>query len=503
MVALACAVLAVVLIWTIARLWAKRSKIAELLARTETLCGEPISGPLPLRMARAIEALLERLNAQEHRTQLVHSVTGLPTREPLAMRMAADGAGTLAILACKDYDRLCVFDADLAEHVLQTMADRIAAMLPASHLLAQVDRSHLAVWIGAELPRAHAEAEIDALCYALSERIIDGEREILPEIVARKARFDAAQGVAQATISQTLSTFSLPGMGSTPASVVDAEIGPQAREHFQVEQDLRQAVARNQLRMLYQPLVDAARHRVCGAEALLRWEHDQRGLVQPSRFLPIAEAAGLSHEIGLWVLNRACRDARLWLAELAGVRVAVNVSGHQLEAEDLALLVGRTLERHGLPGTCLEIELTESVALADDVQSRILCDELRRLGVSMAIDDFGTGYSSLGSLRNLAFDKIKIDRTFVTDVHKLRDSQAICSSLIDLGRGLGIKVLAEGVETADEYRWLRACGCTLFQGFYFAPPLESRDFLEFARDPLLLTSLITPNRASHLERLRA
>ena len=256
--------------------------------------------------------------------------------------------------------------------------------------------------------------------------------------------------------------------------------------------------------MQYQPLIDAGRGKVGGAEALIRWEHAQRGLIPPSRFIPIAETAGLSQEIGLWALNHAARDARSWrLAGLTDLRVAVNVTGHQLEADDLGLLIMRTLERHGLLADALEVELTESVALADDVRASILCEELHRQGVQIAIDDFGTGYSSLSALRSLAFDKIKIDRTFVTDIHKRRDSQAICSSLIALGRGLGIKVLAEGVETGDEYVWLRGHGCQHFQGFYFSAPLDHEQFIEFARNPQALESRLSAGDTARPQRLRA
>ena len=502
--ALLSAVFAIGFVVALIHIAARRFGLPDLLLRAELLSGRQFSGLWPSRAVQAIEALLDRLTGQEHRLHLMHSVTGLPTREPLAARMAADAAGTLALLSCKDYDRLCAFDPLLAERLLLKIVDRIAMMLPASRLLAQVDRSHLAIWIGPEVDAATANAEIDALAYALGDRMIDGEREILPEIVSRKARFDASRASPQAVISQTLSTFSVPAVSDTRANVASINLGAQARERFQVEQDLRQAIARNQLRMQYQPLIDAGRGRVCGAEALIRWDHPQRGLIPPSRFIPIAETAGLSQEIGLWALNHAAREARAWqLAGLTNMRVAVNVTGHQLEADDLSLLIARTLQRHDLSPDALEVELTESIALADDVRASILCEDLRRQGVEIAIDDFGTGYSSLSALSNLSFDKIKIDRVFVTDVDKRRDSQAICSSLFALGRGLGIKVLAEGVETETEYIWLRRHGCQYFQGFHFAPPLESDGFIEFARDPDALARQLCAGETAIPQRLRA
>ena len=166
------AALAIALILGLAQLIARRLGLADLLSRAELLSARPFSGPLPVRGIQAIEALLERLTAQEHRLYSTHSVTGLPTREPLAARMAADRTGTLALFSCKDYDRLCAFDPLSAEGLLRHVADRMSRMLPGSRFLAQVDRSHLAIWIGPEVEPRLAEAEIDALAYALGERVV-------------------------------------------------------------------------------------------------------------------------------------------------------------------------------------------------------------------------------------------------------------------------------------------------------------------------------------------
>jgi Amt family ammonium transporter len=209
------------------------------------------------------------------------------------------------------------------------------------------------------------------------------------------------------------------------------------------------------------------------------------------------EAGGMAHPVGMWILNVACREARRWQAEgLAGLRVAVNVSGHQLQRDDLPALVERALARHSLGPDALEMELTESVAMGDGDHAARLFQQLRAMGVRIAIDDFGTGYSSFSTLRTLAFDKIKIDREFVTNVDARRDSQAICQSIIALGRGLGIRVLAEGVECRAEYEWLRRHGCTHFQGYYFAPPLDGAAFVAFARDGEGLARLLAIDGAA-------
>lgn len=482
-----------------------RGRLIAAIERAERETGQRSPGGAAERIDAAVDALLVRPAANDSRSPQSHAVSGLPTREPLMARMTADGRGTLALLACKDYDRLCAFDPVLAERVLLTIVERLSTMLPPERFVAHVDRAHLAVWIGPEVEGPGAAAELEALVYALGDRVTIDDRDILPDIILRSARFDAAVCGAKAALSRTLASFAVPG-----AAGGTQQLDPQsfARERFLIEQDLRQAVARGELRLHFQPLIDAGEGRVCGAEALLRWQHPTRGLVPPSRFIPVMEAAGLAQEIGMWVLNAALREARNWRSMgLHGLRVAVNVSGQQLDVSDLPLLVERTLARHALGADALEIELTESIAMGDGDRAASLFDSLRALGVRIAIDDFGTGYSSFSALRTLSFDKIKIDREFVTDVDRRADSQAICNSMLALGRGLGTRVLAEGVEASGEYGWLRRQGCVHFQGFYFSPPLEAAAFVDFVRDLDGLARLLAvpPAEGGHQnsERLRA
>jgi len=486
--------------------WTRRLSrlLSGRIGATEDALGFVSSGSIILRAAQAIDRLLARVETGAQRDGQTHSITGLPTREPLFARMAEDGRGTLLLLACRDYDRLCAFDPSLGERLLLAIVGRLRAMLPPSRLVAQIDRAHLAVWLGPDVGAAAGAAEAKALVYALGDRLIEGEREILPEIGMRHASFDVAAATPQATLSRTLAAFAVPLAAEASPVATDLDLAARARERFLIEQDLRQAIARDELHMAFQPLIDAEQARVCGAEALLRWTHPVRGNVSPVQFIPVMEAAGLSHEIGLWALNHALREARGWQsAGLPGLRMAVNLSGHQLEAEALPLLIERTLARHGLAPDALEVELTESVALADGDRAARLCETLRQRGVHIAIDDFGTGYSSFSALRALAFEKLKIDRAFVTDIDRRRDSQAICGAILALGRGLGIRVLAEGVETHAEYAWLRAQGCRYFQGYYFARPLAPAGFVEFVRDPAALAQLLAVDAPLSFERLSA
>lgn len=428
------------------------------------------------------------LDTVAHRLASAHPVSGLPMREALLARMTADRAGTLGAIAFADFDRLTAFDPALGERVFATATQRLRAMVPPDRVIAQVDRGQVGLWFpgcGVEAARA----EMNAVGYALGEAIEHDGTRVVPEIKLRLGRYEEGADAA-ALLARTLASFTLPEAAAA-ASGPDADYAELARERFALEQDLREAITRRELRLVFQPLIDAGQGHVAGAEALLRWDHPERGAVPPSRFVPVMEAMGLANEIGLWALNAGVREARAWQTQgLPPLRVAVNVSGLQLEREDLPVLVQRTLERHALPATALEIELTESVATSDATHCRRIFEALRAMGVSLAVDDFGTGYSGFSSLRTLAFDKIKIDREFVTDVDRRRDSQAICQSIIALGRGLGICVLAEGVERHAEYQWLRRHGCQHFQGYYFARPLTPEDFVAFVRDTTGLAALL-------------
>lgn len=434
------------------------------------------------------------------RAVTTHPVSGLPMRESLLARMRADRAGMLGAIALEDFERLTAFDPVLGEEVFTAIVDRVRAMLPPERLAVQVDRGRIGLWFVATSMEA-ARAELDAIGYALGEVVTAGGISIVPEIRLRLAGYDAGNGIDAAIfLARALASFSLPE-AATSAPLPMANYVEVARERYALEQDLRSAMSRRELSLVYQPLVDTGRGRVIGAEALIRWEHPQLGSVPPSLFVPIMETMGLANEIGLWALNTALREAHCWAVEgLSGLRVAVNVSGLQLERDDLPILVQRTLQRHALPASTLEIELTESVATSDAAHCCRIFAELRAMGVRLAVDDFGTGYSGFSSLRALAFDKIKIDREFVTDVATRRDSQAICQSIIALGRGLDIRVLAEGVERHSELEWLRRHGCQHFQGYYFAPPLKPTAFRAFVRDADgLAAKLRDPSSSASIE----
>jgi diguanylate cyclase (GGDEF)-like protein len=260
----------------------------------------------------------------------------------------------------------------------------------------------------------------------------------------------------------------------------EAEMDQRMQERRRLEADLRLALLNGEFELHYQPLLNLESEKICGFEALLRWNHRQRGKVGPSEFIPLAEDTGLIVPIGEWVLRQACRQAASWPSHLM---MAVNVSPIQFKGHNLVQLVVSALAAAGLAAQRLEIEITESVILQDGEGAFSTLTQLHELGVSIALDDFGTGYSSLSNLRKFPFDKIKIDRSFISDLSDANvDAIAVVRALARLGASLGMKTTAEGVETKQQLEHARAEGCTEIQGFYISRPVAAeemvREFLQ-------------------------
>jgi len=254
-----------------------------------------------------------------------------------------------------------------------------------------------------------------------------------------------------------------------------------ASEQLSLQTDLRQAIANGQLKLHYQPKLDAQRGQIRGVEALLRWTHPQRGAIPPDIFIPIAERFGLINEIGNWVIDEACRQMNAWADEGLRMRVAVNLSVHQLRQTDLVAFIDGTLRRHGIEPSQLLCEITESVAMEDIKTTQRAFDGLSRIGVYLSIDDFGTGYSSLSYLRQLPARQLKIDRSFIQDLEASSDARAVVDGVIKLAHALSLKVVAEGVETAGQHDILLDLGCDELQGYLFARPMGAAALLSWAQ----------------------
>src|ERR1700749_2772030 len=245
----------------------------------------------------------------------------------------------------------------------------------------------------------------------------------------------------------------------------EREMDLQAQKRRDMEMDLRRAFAEGEFELHYQPLVDIAADRINGFESLLRWRHPEKGMISPAEFIPVTEDIGLIVPLGESILREACTEAAKWPE---GIKVAVNLSPVQFRSRNLVQAVNSALAHSGLSPLRLELEITESVFLAETEANLAILHQLRELGVSISMDDFGTGYSSLSYLRSFPFDKIKIDRSFIKDLAERSDCVAIVRAISSLGRSLNITTTAEGVETLDQLDWLRAEGCNQVQGFLFS-----------------------------------
>jgi EAL domain-containing protein (putative c-di-GMP-specific phosphodiesterase class I) len=255
-----------------------------------------------------------------------------------------------------------------------------------------------------------------------------------------------------------------------------------ARERMALESRLRRAVEQQELCVFYQPQVDIASGLIVGAEALVRWQDPVEGLILPIRFIPIAEETGLILPIGEWVLRETCRQGRQWLeAGLPPLTLAVNVSSYQFRRSDVCALVTTVLDATGFPAGQLELEITESGLMGNQDNAAAILNNLRTLGVRLAIDDFGTGYSSLAYLKHFPLDVLKIDKSFIDDIPFHQDDMEIAATIVAMGHILGIKVLAEGVETSGQLAFLQEKGCDMYQGYIKSQPLPPNEFAELLR----------------------
>lgn len=254
-----------------------------------------------------------------------------------------------------------------------------------------------------------------------------------------------------------------------------AAMGDMAQKRRVIESDLREALTRRQLKLYYQPITNNLHQEIIGYEALMRWHHPEKGTIMPMDFIPIAEETGLIHSLGAYALYEACREAATWPGDQS---VAVNLSPLQFKNSALVSVVEAALKDSGLAPHRLEVEITESVLLDNTLVNIHILQKLKALGVHIALDDFGTGYSSLSYLRSFPFDKIKIDKSFINDMHDSREALAIIRAITGMSRSLDIQITAEGVESNEQFERLKAEGCTLFQGYYFGRPQPSESRLQ-------------------------
>ena len=267
--------------------------------------------------------------------------------------------------------------------------------------------------------------------------------------------------------------FAVKRTGGSTYAFFDPRMGLDGSDQLELQTDLRMAVERGELALYYQPKVDARSRECTGVEALVRWQHPTRGAVGATELIAVAERFGLIGTIGQWVIDEACRQVRAWDEQGLRLRVAVNLSAQQLRQDDLVQRVRQSFEAHRVDASLFTFEITESVAMEDTQATMRAFAQLARAGVSLSIDDFGTGHSSLAYLRTLPARQLKIDRSFVADLGVSGDAMAVVDAVIRLAHALGLRVVAEGVETERQCEILATLGCDEFQGYLFARPMDA------------------------------
>lgn len=269
--------------------------------------------------------------------------------------------------------------------------------------------------------------------------------------------------------------------GGNGFAMFEPHMGSDASEQLELQNDLRHAIQRQQIMLHYQPKIDAERGSIIGVEALLRWAHPERGMIAPDVFIPLAERFGIINHLGNWVIEEACRQLAEWRDLGLQMRVAINLSVLQLRESGLAACITQTLQRHHVQASQLLCEITETVAMEDTQATQRTFEELRDIGVYLSIDDFGTGYSSLNYLRQLPAQQLKIDRSFIQDLETEEDARAVVHALVHLAHALGLRVVAEGVETAAQRDILLKMRCDELQGFFYARPMPADRLLAWAQ----------------------
>jgi diguanylate cyclase (GGDEF)-like protein len=356
----------------------------------------------------------------------------------------------------------------VGDELIRNVTFRLSGTLRTDDVVARLGGDEFAVIssLGTDTTTLQQTANriIAALCapYSISGHNIVIGASIGIAIIDRRSDGGAADIMRYADMA----LYRAKNEGRNRACIYDAAMDADLSNRKLLEHDLRLAIEEDGLALQYQPIVNSSGEKILGVEALCRWVHPERGNIEPAKFIPIAEHSGLIIELGEWVLRRACIDAKDW----PDITVAVNVSPLQFRRLDFVDVVERIIAETDLDPNRLELELTESTLLGNVETAEIAMHRLKALGVKLALDDFGTGYSSLAYLRRFPFDKLKIDRSFVRSIERAPDAAAIVHAIVGLGRGLGMKVTAEGVETAEQQLFLRAAGVHCMQGYRFGKP---------------------------------
>lgn len=449
------------------------------------LARDPVTGAI--LMQGVTRNISERKAAQARIEQLAHfdQLTGLPNRSQLRRLLEQNLAGaqrhaqSLAVIFV-DLDHFKTINDSLGHEVgdvlLVQVAQRLQAVCRTSDITSRMGGDEFIV----VLPDTHAEGATQfaqRLLEAMRQPFHIGGNEISAGLSLGIALFpDDGADLDTLLRNADAAMYQAKAAGRNDFRFFTPELQARSDRLLAVSSALARALERDQLQVHYQPLVSLRTGEIVGAEALLRWHHPELGHVSPAEFIPVVESTGRILELGRWVLEQAAQQGRGWTAQGRPLQVAVNISAVQFRHRDFVATIENALSQSGIDPRQLELELTESIPMGDPAAAAVILDRLARLSVSVSIDDFGTGHSSLGYLKKLGFYKLKIDRSFVADIGRDPDDEAIITAIVELAKALGMQTLAEGVETLEQARFLAAAGCDCLQGWLVSPAVPADAF---------------------------
>jgi diguanylate cyclase (GGDEF)-like protein/PAS domain S-box-containing protein len=433
--------------------------------------------------------ITERRRAEEQVGRLAHydSLTGLPNRVLFADRLdqamiESDRHGRLVGVAFLDLDRFKnindTLGHDAGDQLLKAVAERLTGAVRKGDTVARLSGDEFTLILA---DMGHMDDVV-----RVAQKVLDAFTQPF-HVAGRELHMTASLGITLYPFdvkdvsgllrNADIAMYRAKEHGRNTYQFYAADMMTKAVENLALENDLRHAVARGELVLHYQPIIGCADGEILGMEALVRWQHGTRGLIPPLQFIPLAEDTGLIVPIGEWVLREACTQCRRWQREFKRpLRIAVNLSARQFGQPPIARTVRRVLEGTGLDPATLELEITESVLLHHDAEKLESLRALAEIGVTLSIDDFGTGYSSLSYLKRFPVDALKIDQSFTHDIPDDADDTALARAIIHMAHILGLKIVAEGVETQAQFEFFRSEHCDAAQGFYFSKPLPAEEF---------------------------
>jgi diguanylate cyclase (GGDEF)-like protein len=440
---------------------------------------------LALTDARTVEAMEEAFH---------DSLTGLPNRALFldrlqhALDVAARRETELCVLFV-DLDRFKAVNDSIGhaagDELLRAVAERLSVCTRAADTAARFGGDEFAVLLEDDGRGVQPDAVAERIIAAMRRPFdVEGKEVFIGATVGIAHARDASPGADELLRNADLAMYRAKKAGGNRAATYETAMRTALLARIELEADLRHALARDELRLVYQPVVELESGRTVGVEALARWAHPTRGMIPPLTFIPVAEEIGVIGAIGRWVLREACRQLAAWRLLAPGLVLNVNLSAVQLRDDRFAADVEQALRASDLPGQALTLEITESMLLSGDEDTAGRLRRLKALGLSIAVDDFGTGYSSLSYLKQFPVDALKIDKSFVDTVARSTADSTLARTIVELGRGMRLETIAEGIETVEQLERLRMLDCELGQGYHFSVPLDGDELTAYLEHTL-------------------